>query len=99
MGSADKARALELGRPLPAAAHERCSGAQLRRGARQRERFELPRAGVVIEVERAHAPPLSFDGSDSINRLRSAALSVAVTSVRPSCTTTTRLSTPYITTR
>src|SRR5437762_10705259 len=96
---ADESSALQRGRSLPATSDQRCSCSQLGGGTRQSKRLELPGANVVVKVERAHASPFSFVGSDSISRLRSAAFSSVVTSVRPSCTTTTRLSTPYMTTR
>src|SRR3954462_15040146 len=99
MGGADESRAQERRRALPAAADQRCSSAHLTGGSRQREWLQLPPPDVGLEIERAHASPFSVDGSDSISRFRSAAFSVVVTSVRPSCTTTTRLSTPYMTTR
>src|SRR5689334_2052050 len=83
---------------FPTVSDQRRSRAQLADRPRQRERLELTGARVIVEKEYAHRV-LSEPGRDSTNRFRSVALSHVVTSVSPSCTTTTNFSTPYITTR
>src|SRR2546423_9364587 len=95
---ADESRALQRCRALPPLADERRTSAQLRTGARQGERLELPRPRVVVEVEGAHDFPRLAAERDSTNLFKSEALSVVVTRVSPSCVTTTKSFTPYMTT-
>src|SRR5262245_34807750 len=82
---------------LPSGANDVRAGTQLAHRARECEWLE-PSGVCVVEKNEHQERSTRFCGSNSVRRLRSAALSMVVTTVKPFSQTTTKSRTPYSTT-